>query len=197
MTLFDRNGHIDLIQESPPAARVQGQSRAQHADTDEPGVRLSDASGRDPGSAKPWYSSTSADGGYALETVSRNVWGNEDAGRIQRNKQRIAANDPLASMKRGVKQLREAEDRRKEWMHQRERDLNEVEELARKERKRRKCKRKPEEESLDNFELDDGCIKQGDRGHTWQSEDEHRPRRHHRHHRRRRTRSRSPRRGRD
>ena len=187
VTLFDDNGHIDLVQQGPTSAQAgEKSSRIQRPVPDELGVKLSDAAGRISGSTKPWYSSTTADGGYAHETVSKDVWGNEDAGRLQRNLKRVDANDPLADMKRGLKQLREAETRREEWKSQRERDLNDVEDLARKERKRQRRRRDAEEESLDGFDLDGG--------HRKHQEPEDRSRHRHKHHHRSRrlARSRSP-----
>jgi hypothetical protein len=181
--VVDRNGHIDLIKAAPEHARPVQRDRGEEAAQGAMGLRLADAAGRQSGSAKPWYSSTSADGGYAHGSVSKDAWGNEDPRRAQRDQQRTDANDPLASMRKGVKQLRDAEGRRRAWMDQRERDLNEVEELARRERKRRR--RKERSTSLDGFDLDKGYR------------DDHRNRekveRHH-HGRRRRGRSRSPRR---
>ena len=182
LPLFDGTGHIDLVQEKPqPSERS---SRKPKGGQDEVGVPLADATGRKSGSGKTWYSSTSADGGYAHETVSRDVWGNEDPRRLQREKQRMDLNDPLAAMKKGVNQLRDAETRRQEWMQQRERDLNEVEDLARKECKRRKRQRSNEDQSLDDFSLDEGYRRHRER------EDSHRSRHHHHHHHRSRPRDR-------
>lgn len=191
VALFNRDGHIDLVQDKPNSSQVGDKSQVRKPGPDELGVKLIDATGRQPGSAKPWYSSTTSDGGYAQQTVSKDVWGNEDAGRIQRDMRRIDASDPLAAIKRGVKQLREAETRREEWKSQRERGLNEVEELARKERKLRR-RRRDEEESLDGFNLDGGYKKHQQCDGSRQTENRPRYRHKHHHRSRRRTRSRSP-----
>ena len=188
VALFDRDGHIDLIQEATTPARDK--ARIQKPVPEDGGVRLSDAPGRQSGAANPWYSSKPVDGGYAHEEVSKDVWGNEDPGRVQRSQRRMDANDPLAAMKKGVRQLREADTRRQEWMQERERDLNEVEELARKERKRRRREGNSEERSLDGFDLDEGYKDHRKYRHAH--------RHHHHHHRshRQKDRSRSPRRDR-
>lgn len=95
-------------------------------------MRLRDAAGR--GKEKPWYSSLDPD--TKADTAGRDVWGNEDAGRQTRDLNRLITNDPLLAMKRGVKQLKESEKQKAEWRRERERDLNEVEELARQDKRR-------------------------------------------------------------
>jgi len=84
-------------------------------------------------------------------------------------------------MKKGVKQLREADKHREEWRAQRERDLNEVEELAKKHKHRKK--RRHSEDSLDGFGLDEGYEDQSERRRPKNSSESH--------HRRRKERSRS------
>ena len=167
ISLVDKNGHIDLIQK--PSVRGAEPSKRDKAQ-DIMGMRFADAAGRHNNSSQPWYSSRSADGGSAHESVSKDVWGNEDPGRVQREKVRADTNDPLAAMKRGVKQLREAEKSREQWKAQRERDLHEVEDLTRKERKRRR-KKHSDEESLDDFDLDEGYSKQSERHHRHRHRD--------------------------
>lgn len=94
-------------------------------------MRFRDAGGR--GKERPWYSSL--DPTTKADTVGRDVWGNEDAGRESRDQNRLVINDPLLAMKRGVKQLKESEKQKAEWRRERERDLNEVEQLARRDRR--------------------------------------------------------------
>lgn len=101
-----------------------------------PNMRLRDAAGRNPDSLRPWYSVSAPDKPSA--EVGRDVWGNEDAGRQARDQKRLDASDPLLAMKRGVKQLKELEKQKSEWRKERERDLHEVEDLARKGRHRRR-----------------------------------------------------------
>lgn len=99
-------------------------------------MRFRDAVGRHNGSQNPWYSTaSSADPGPG---VGRDVWGNEDAGRQARDQKRLNAGDPLLAIKRGVKQLKNVENQKAEWRKERERDLYEVEDLARRERHRRR-----------------------------------------------------------
>lgn len=101
-------------------------------------MRFRDAAGRS--SQTPWYSVSKPDPSIDAAPVGRDVWGNEDKNRYVRDQKRIDSSDPLLAMKKGVKQLKEVEKQRNEWRRERERDLNEVVELARKERHRRRRK---------------------------------------------------------
>ncbi|KIW47015.1 uncharacterized protein PV06_02629 [Exophiala oligosperma] len=181
--LVDAKGNFSLIpvpESSNKKARV---------DEDPFTVYLSHAAGKGKNSGdKPWYSSTP---GAEAGPPTRDSWGNDSPRRQEREAARVAANDPLAAMKKGVKQLREAERHRKEWMDQRERDLREVEDLA---RQRRRGRRKRDDlqkdddlDSLDDFDLDQGYPKDSGRDDN----DDHGPRqsrehKHHHHHRHRR-----------
>jgi hypothetical protein len=178
--LTDKRGHIDLIQrrsvETTPSA-------PRGSEVDE-GVRLRDATGYGKHDEKLWYNSASAE--QTPQTTSKDVWGNEDPRRKERDQRRLDANDPLAAMKKGVKQLRQAESHRKEWMEQRERDLYEVGELAR--------RRERDEDTLDGFDLDTGYADKSGRRERNKTRREHRHHRssRHRHHHSHRSRSRSP-----
>lgn len=195
-SVLDADGHVDLI----PRARGEGKHRTGDrgsnvlgADAAEGGMRLADAAGYGKQSSQPWYSSALRDGAFAHDMSGRDVWGNEDPRRQQREKKRMDANDPLAAIKKGVRQLRQAETQRKEWMEQRERDLGEVEELARRDRRQRKRRRSSDKDSLDGFDLDAGYAKEQpsvsklETGRT-----NHHHRRHHHRKHRFRNRSKSP-----
>lgn len=99
-------------------------------------MRFRDAAGRGPDAQKPWYNGLASD--HPTPATGRDVWGNEDAGRQARDQRRLDTSDPLLFMKKGVKQLRQVEKQKSEWRQERERDLHEVEELARRERHRRR-----------------------------------------------------------
>ncbi len=186
--LFDPATLLDPSQSSSKAHQGTQDSRRTKITSDPEGVRLTDAAGRGDNGLKPWYNSAAPIGADADKGMSKDVWGNDDPRRIMREQQRLDKTDPLAAMKRGVKQLRESEARRKDWIDQRERDLHEVELLARKARREKRHRREDgyssEKESLDNFNLDDGYSG----GHSDKAKEppdrRHRHRhRHHRHHR--------------
>lgn len=99
-------------------------------------MRFRDAAGRHPDARQPWYSTAITD--HETHGTGRDVWGNEDAGRHARNQKRLDASDPLLAIKKGVKQLKDVEKQKSEWRREREKDLYEVEDLARKERHRRR-----------------------------------------------------------
>ncbi|KAL6245040.1 hypothetical protein RBB50_007815 [Rhinocladiella similis] len=178
--LEDAKGNFSLI----PVP--ESSNKKPRVDEDPFTVYLSHAVGKGKNSVeKPWYVSTPGSGAGA---PTRDSWGNDSPRRQQREAARVAANDPLAAMRKGVRQLREAEKHRKEWMDQRERDLREVEDLARQRRRtdkdERRHRRKREVvlkdvdlESLDDFDLDEGYPKEGER----HDKDDNRPRRNHRH----------------
>lgn len=194
---LDSSGHVDLILQKKrrPSDRkdVQNSGRPRDEASAE-GIRLADAAGKDDESSQPWYSSTQRDGTFAYKQSSQDVWGNEDPRRKDREKRRLDANDPLSIMKKGVKQLRQAEAQRKEWREQRERDLVEVEVLATQDRKRRR--RQEDEGSLDGFDLDNGYSKDSHKSREQRLDRRRRHRRQHRHHHRHKhrveDRSRSP-----
>lgn len=128
-------------------------------------MRFRDAAGRNADAGKPWYSDLSV---ANKSPVGKDVWGNEDAGRQARDQARLSSNDPLMAMKRGVIQLKEAEQQKAEWRKERENDLTGVEEIARTDREHRHRRQRSRDRS--------------------RSRDRNRRHRHHRH----RKRSRSP-----
>ena len=191
--LFDRDGHIDLL--SDHAQLRQNQSKPAEQTVEPRGMRLADAAEYGAKSGDPWYRSSLSDGSYRQDRISTDVWGNADPRRQEREKQRIDASDPLAAMKKGVKQLRRAEEDRRQWKAQRERDLNEVETLARETAQRRR--KNSDADSIEGFDLDDGYTKRRHKHATGSKDTHHRRHRHHRHRSRsrdrQRYRSRSPR----
>lgn len=198
--LFDANGSIDLAAVKRPER--DSDAKRQGTQNETQGMRLVDAAGYGVQVKEPWYSSHLSEP-QSVQESGRDVWGNDDPRRKDREQQRVNANDPLAAMKRGVKQLREAEAERTAWKAQRERDLNEVEELARQERRQEKRRRRrgSDEESIEAFNLDEDYGKDRDNQVDQQSAHKHRHRHHRRRHRHRdghrkehRRRSRSPRR---
>jgi hypothetical protein len=184
--LTDKHGHINLFPKteirkaSGGNVELAAESRKRHQDfEDQYTMRLSNAAGRNADPGGPWYNEPARKNSSST-AVLKNVWGKEDPRRHDRDKKRTDANDPLAMIKKGVKQLREADKHREEWRAQRERDLNEVEELAQKHKHRRK-RQQSDEDSLGGFNLDgdhkkDEC--QSERRKRRLSDEGHR--RHHR-----------------
>lgn len=99
-------------------------------------MRISNAAGRAGLEQQPWYASNG--GGTAGRSKSeettiafpgfhnKNVWGNEDPLRKEREQARMTSNDPFAMMQRAQIQLRKAKDDKKKWAAERDRDLMEL-----------------------------------------------------------------------
>lgn len=139
-SITDADGHISLIPNHAQSDQHQHQHKKQKTDENPAHFYLSEAAGYGSKAGDvPWYSTGNRDPSSTM-TAAKEPWGSTSPRRRERQAARLSSNDPLAAMKRGVKQLRDSERRRKEWKEQRERDLGEVEELARRreERKRRK-----------------------------------------------------------
>ena len=185
--LLDTAGHINLF----PAEGTNGKAeknketeaeaqRKKQSYEDQYTMRFSNAAGfKESVSRQPWYSSTAQMATAPDSMPEKNVWGNEDPMRKEREKARMDANDPLAAMKRGVRQLKATEQERKRWNEEKRK---EIEQLKREEHhgsRHRRRRRSRSVDSLEGFRLDAPAAK--DRG----EKDNHESRRrHHRHHHR-------------
>lgn len=123
--ITDTRGHINLFPDADTKAeRKERPKRSRSKDkreapADEGAMKFVDAAGfRTNIKAKPWYHDSTADAGEG-----KDVWGNADAGRQARNSARVATDDPLAAIKRGVQGVRAVERERRAWTAERERDL--------------------------------------------------------------------------
>lgn len=178
--LTDHKGHINLfpsersrhVDKNPEAEAEAAKKKREHED--QYTMRFSNAAGFKQGLEKPWYSSSGSQQPSVEDVQSKDVWGNEDPRRREREKMRMSASDPLAMIKKGVKQVREAEHDRKRWVEEKQR---EIAALEAEQRKRRKRRRHGSEDSLKGFSL--------------YTESEERDRRHRKHSHRHRHRSRS------
>lgn len=175
--LTDAQGHINLFPANSQSKEKNAEAEAERAKTkreyeDQYTMRFSNAAGFKQCLDAPWYSTTSS---QEVEVLGKDVWGNDDIGRKEREKMRADANDPLAMMKRGVKQLRDVERSRKDWLAEREGELQELEamEISRQsERRRRKRRRhKHDSDDLEGFSLDSPLNGHGkeDRHHRQRS----------------------------
>ena len=192
-TLLDSAGHINLFPEDSSSkkaeknreAEAEAQEKRQRHD-DQYTMRFSNAAGfKEQVNRQPWYSSTNRTVSAPDAVADKDVWGNEDTMRKEREKARMNANDPLAVMKRGVRQLKATERERKRWNEEKQKELE-----ALKTEERRRSKRSPSIDSFDSFKLDQLAHKDHGEKHHRSS------RRHHRdsHHRSTRSRDTLPRR---
>ncbi|PFH56714.1 hypothetical protein XA68_16108 [Ophiocordyceps unilateralis] len=126
--IVDRAGHTDLFGDERSRAHAQNKAEAESESRrkeqeykDQYRMRLSSAAGK-AGLSKPWYSQL--DGGSAtMDAPSKDVWGNEDPRRKQREAQRLVKDDPLALMKEGTARTRELKAERKRLQEERDAQL--------------------------------------------------------------------------
>lgn len=210
--LQDGTGHIQLF--SAPEERGKGRTKEskeereqrrkkEQEEQQQQGMRFTDAAGYRSGSNKPWYTasdvrhdeSRQANELMLADIQGKDVWGNEDPRRKEREQNRIVSNDPFAMMQRAQKQLKQSEGDREKWKRERDQELQELKrEDERKQRRERKHDRRSsrrdelEDEGLESFSLDSSAREPRSRRND---HDRHRRHHHSRSHRHRRDRSRS------
>ena len=180
--LTDGKGHINLFpmdgskRNAPKNAEAEAESaRKKKEFEDQYTMRFSNAAGfKQAVGQKPWYHSVGAEG-EGKESTSKDVWGNDDPRRKERERMRIAADDPLAAIQKGVTGLREVERERKRWKEEKEREMRE---LVESEKQRRRRRKRDDDEELNGFDLDAPArivqSKQSDRSNEHTSQHRHR-----------------------
>lgn len=161
--LTDHAGNIDLfpvdmkeaIKREKNAEVEKEKKRKERAFEDQYTMRFSNAAGRD-GLENPWYaaqqkpSSKSEEDAAALEHAgfeNKNVWGNEDPRRKEREQARITSNDPFAFMQQAQVQLKRSKEDKKKWAAERDRELRDLRAMQeREDRQSRHHKRKGRED---------------------------------------------------
>jgi len=163
--LVDESGHLDLFPQEPaPKARTEKNAEAEKELAkkrkeyeDQYTMRFSNAAGFKQGLENPWYSkSNGTEPADEDTTPGKNVWGDEDPRRKQREAARITSSDPLAMMRQGAKQVRQVELERKLWREEKERELQALKDEERQKHTRTR-KRRHEidgESDLEDFRLD-------------------------------------------
>ncbi|KAI4908046.1 uncharacterized protein J4E92_010935 [Alternaria infectoria] len=157
--LEDHAGHIDLfpvdmkeaIKRERNAEAEKEKRKKDKAIEDQFTMRFSNAAGRG-GVNRPWYAAvqkpapvTGDKQDLALYEgyTNKNVWGNEDPRRKEREQARISTNDPFAFMQKAQTQLKKSKQDRKQWAAERDRELMELRSAQeREERRSRHLKRK-------------------------------------------------------
>lgn len=180
--LTDSQGHINLFTSRSQHKEKNVEAEAERAkkkreNEDQYTMRFSNAAGFKQGLNTPWYSTA---GQTDAEIPGKDVWGNDDIGRREREKMRVNANDPLAVMKRGVKQLRDVEKSRKDWKAERERELQELKSLEQENSSSRRKRKKRRRHGDDFDDLDQFSLDNSSREH--QSQGRHHKLHRHRHH---------------
>lgn len=156
--LTDHAGHIDLF----PVDMKEAHKREKNAEVekekrkkekaleDQYTMRFSNAAGRG-GTSQPWYTADHKSAPTVAQSrelaaysgfKDKDVWGNEDPRRKERQQARISTSDPFAFMQEAQAQLQKSKLDKQKWAEERDRELRELratqerEERARKHRKR-------------------------------------------------------------
>ncbi|KAM0438375.1 hypothetical protein ACHAQK_006757 [Fusarium lateritium] len=139
--IVDQNGHIDLLGDEKSRAHAEKNEEAEkeakkkkQSYEDQYMMRFSNAPGKN-GALKPWYSQSDA---AAPDASSKDVWGNQDPNRKERDTKRIVSNDPLAMMKKGASKVRELKQDRKRFLEERDAELKQMRRDERHREKRRR-----------------------------------------------------------
>lgn len=182
--LVDRSGHLNLFPmeglkrngpRNPEAEAEAAAKKREHED--QYAMRFSNAAGfKQAIGQKPWYHSMAGTDGKDAEPPTKDVWGNEDPRRKERQKMRVAADDPLAMIQKGVQDLRQVEKQRKKWRKEREREMEELAKAERQKAKRKK--RTSDDDDLEGFTLDHDGSRHTHRRHRHHSEDQKHKHRH-------------------
>ena len=158
--LTDSDGHINLLaaeatrQQKPtnPEAAAE-EAKKKREFEDQYTMRFSNAAGfKQDVSEQPWYSAKSGRAEDANEAPGKNVWGKDDPRRRKRDKVRLAADDPMAAMQKGVQGVRRVEKERLDWRRERQKELDD---LVREEKRKRKRSRKHDDSDLEDFRLEE------------------------------------------
>lgn len=158
--LTDHAGHIDLFPEehpnreakNPEAEREVTKRRKEYED--QYTMHFANAAGFKQGLNDPWYSKKAGNDKSESEPPSKDVWGNEDPRRKQREAARMASNDPLAAMRQGATQVRQVERERKRWKEEKDREMLLMAEEERRRKKRKRHHNVKEDDDLESFSLD-------------------------------------------
>ena len=140
--LTDHAGNIDLfpidvkeaVKREKNAEVEKEKRKKEQAFEDQYTMRFSNAAGKN-GLDQPWYAAqhksahNAEDSTAALEYPgfeNKNVWGNEDPRRKEREQARISSNDPFAFMQKAQTQLKKSKEDKKKWTDERKRELKEL-----------------------------------------------------------------------
>ena len=157
--LVNKEGHIDLFGDEKARMHAEKNEEAMREAAkrkrefeDQYTMRFSNAAGKAGLEKGPWYAAAGAV--MAPETFdppSRDVWGNDDPGRKQREIARLSAGDPLAMMKKGASKAKEVRKAREKLQKERDDELNQLikgeRKKARHEESSQKRKRQEERDS--------------------------------------------------
>ncbi|KAF1848323.1 uncharacterized protein K460DRAFT_334249 [Cucurbitaria berberidis CBS 394.84] len=189
--LTDHAGNIDLFPVEIKAATQRERNaeaekeekkkkRKERALEDQYTMRFSNAAGFRQGLSQPWYATGQKPSQEAEERKdvvayegfeNKNVWGNEDPRRKEREMARITTNDPFAFMQKAQAQLKRSKEDKKKWTEERDRELRELRAAQEREDRRsrhhkRKRRREDDYEDRRSAGLGHGMDRDGTSRHT-------------------------------
>ena len=187
--ITDSQGHINLFPVEGPRKHAQKnaeveaeKAKKQKEFEDQYTMRFSNAAGfKQSIGEKPWYQilGKGTEDSEELQAPSKDVWGNEDPRRREREKMRMTADDPLAAIQRGVAGVREVEKDRERWRREKEREIKEIDDA---ERRRRRTRKHRDEDDLEGFSLDQSAGDKESRRYSRGGQSGTNGHRHHRSH---------------
>ncbi|TKA63211.1 hypothetical protein B0A55_10105 [Friedmanniomyces simplex] len=170
--LIDHAGHLQLIpapdeKAMRSAGKKNAEAEAEKAkkrkrEEDQYTMRFSNAAGFNNGMEEPWYASNKLAGVgreaastavVLAEVQEKDVWGNEDPRRKDRERNRISSSDPFAAMQHAQRQLKQSGHDKERWQRER---LAELADLKRMEERPGRLERQGERDDdagLDGFSL--------------------------------------------
>jgi hypothetical protein len=159
--IVDTAGHLNLFTEQMTrqqhveknADAEAEAAKKKRAFEDQYTMRFSNAAGyKESISQAPWYSSSVPRETLTQDHIpSKDVWGNEDPMRQEREKARIDANDPLAAIKAGVRGVKKVQRERKQWQEEKLRELEELKRAERSQNKHSRRRRRSRSRSRDSL----------------------------------------------
>lgn len=163
--ILDNKGHINLFPQGSKTAEKNAEAEAEtrkkeRSYEDQYTMRFSNAGGfKEKAGRQPWYSS-GAQLALAPDAMpGKNVWGDEDPMRREREKARVDTNDPLAAMKRGVRQLKVVQQERKSWNDEKRKEIESLKSTEAHRVRSHRRRRSNSTESLDTFRLDESLSR--------------------------------------
>ena len=170
--LQDAAGNIQLIPAPDEAsarrleknADVEAEkAKKRKRNEDQYTMRFSNAAGYSKNMERPWYATNAHAAPIAdttdmllAESQGKDVWGNEDPRRKERERSRLVSGDPFAAIQQAQKQLKQSERNREAWKKKQAAELANIEADARRKRRHEKKhhRREQDDENLDGFTLD-------------------------------------------
>ena len=187
--ITDHRGHIDLFGDERARAHAEKnddsereKKKKKQEQEDQYTMRFSNAAGKD-GTGNPWYSQSE----LSHTTSSKDVWGNDDPTRKERDAKRAISNDPLAMMKMGASKVREIKAERKKAQAEQHEELRKLRREQRHDRHRdgkrsrehgRRSSRSRSRERFSRYKSERRQSPSDSRRHEDRSHGEHRSSRH-------------------